>query len=126
VLVHRSYFTLQDPVFWSILSVNSFAGRIYFLSVSHQRPFYRLTRAPLCPQDFWTQCVAAGCAFFPGVSSEGVFPLLYLRGRSFMMVALGRDDAACQRIYHTADRILNAAAAEAAAQIVPPTPTPAA
>ena len=39
----------------------------------------KLIRSP--GQEFWVQCVAAGCSFIPGTSTEGVFPLLYLRGR---------------------------------------------
>ncbi|EKX35003.1 hypothetical protein GUITHDRAFT_146829 [Guillardia theta CCMP2712] len=55
---------------------------------------------------FYKQLQEAGCAFVPGQSKYGVFPLLYLQGKSAMFIALAEDEEECLKLYHTASPFL--------------------
>jgi hypothetical protein len=55
---------------------------------------------------YWNKLVAAGIAFIPGKSTEGVFPLLYLRGMSGLFIAVAASNARAEALYRQGDALL--------------------
>ena len=47
---------------------------------------------------FWAKLEELGIAFTPGVSTTGVFPLLYLRGRSGVFIAVSEEESELQKV----------------------------
>mmetsp|Transcript_8522 Transcript_8522/g.21293 ORF Transcript_8522/g.21293 Transcript_8522/m.21293 type:complete len:497 (+) Transcript_8522:214-1704(+) len=63
----------------------------------------------LTVHEFWKLLEEEGLAFHPNKSTEGVWPLLYLRGRSFMFVALSKEYEDCASMRTRTDAILERA-----------------
>ena len=55
---------------------------------------------------YWNKLVAAGIAFIPGKSTEGVFPLLYLRGMSGLYIAIAATNTRAEALYRLGDALL--------------------
>jgi hypothetical protein len=55
---------------------------------------------------FWNKLVAAGIAFIPGRTTEGVFPLLHLRGMSGLYIAIASTNARAEAIYRQGDALI--------------------
>lgn len=71
--------------------------------------FYCWKAAPSAIVDvygYWNKLVAAGLAFIPGKSTEGVFPLLYLRGMSGLFIAVASTNARAEQFYRQGDELL--------------------
>ena len=71
--------------------------------------FYCWKAAPSAIVDvygYWNKLVAAGIAFVPGRSSEGVFPLLYLRGLSGLFIAIAATNSKAELLHRQGDSLL--------------------
>jgi len=55
----------------------------------------------------WKRMKSAGCAFLPGKSTSGVFPLSFLRGKSGRFIAIAKDDIQCMVLHDKAVKLLN-------------------
>lgn len=56
--------------------------------------------------DYWNKLVAAGIAFVPGKTQEGVFPLLYLRGMSGLFIAIAATNSKAEALYRQGDALM--------------------
>jgi hypothetical protein len=71
--------------------------------------FYCWKAAPSRDVDvcgYWNKLVAAGIAFIPGKSTQGVFPLLYLRGTGGWFLSIAPTNEEAEAIYRKGDALL--------------------